>query len=103
MPRGKNHSYSAEFREQVARAYLATKGEKSLRDIAEDFKVSVEGLRGWVKQLEIDEGLKAKPGLSPDERQELKDLRAEVKRLREEKEILKKAAAFFASENASNR
>ena len=56
-------------------------------------------LRAWAKQGAIDAG--RRDGLTTDERQELGRLRREVKRLQEEREILKKAAAFFAAESVT--
>ena len=54
----------------------------------------------WVHQANVDRGESSHGELTTDERQELQQLRREVKHLRMEREILKKAAAFFAKENA---
>ena len=64
--------------------------------IAEELGVSDQTLRNWVH---ADAGGQGKGSLSPDEKEELKLLRKENKRLRMEREILKKAATFFAQEN----
>jgi transposase len=87
--------YPPEFREEAIR--LARSSERSASEIARELGVSSESLRNWVKQSEIDAG--EREGLSSDEQEELRRLRREVKTLRQEKEILRKATAFFARED----
>lgn len=86
--------YAPQFRAEAVR--LVKESGKSKSEIAADLGVSYETLRKWVRQAEIDEG--QREGLTTDERQELRRLRRENWILREEREILKKAAAFFAQE-----
>jgi len=86
--------YPDEFRAEAIRL-VKTSGETIAR-IAKDLGVSDQTLRNWVRQADVDAG-KA-PGLSTEERSELSQLRRENRRLREEREILRKAAAFFATE-----
>jgi transposase len=97
MPRGSNFQkpYSLEFRRDAVELYR--RSGKPLREIAVDLGVSTESLRMWVQRAEIDAG--TKPGLTSEERDELRRLRRQVKVLEEEREILKKAAAFFAKES----
>jgi len=87
--------YPEEFRREAIE--LARISSKSQRQIAEDLGISDVTLRNWVKQAERDQG-KRPDGLSTDEREELARLRRENQTLRMEREILKKAAAFFARE-----
>jgi transposase len=86
--------YPEEFRREAVR--LLRSSGKSVPQLASELGVSPQSLRNWAGQLDVDEGRAA--GLSSDERDELRRLRREVKTLAEEREILKKAAAFFASE-----
>jgi transposase len=86
--------YPEEFRREAIE--LVRLNEKPLVQIAKDLGVSDMTLRNWVKQADVDAGKRA--GLTSDEREELRALRRENRTLRMEREILKKAAAFFAKE-----
>jgi transposase len=87
--------YPEEFRREAIE--LVRLNEKPLVQIAKDLGVSDMTLRNWIKRADVDAGKRA--GLTSDEREELRTLRREVRTLRMEREILKKAAAFFAKEN----
>ncbi len=92
--------YPSEFRQEAVR--LVQTSGKSRRELADDLGISTETLRQWVKQAELDAGVRH-DGLTTTEREELRRLRRENQILREEREILKKAAAFFAKETDSRR
>jgi transposase len=83
--------YPPEFRREAVELYRSS--GKSLRVISEELGISIESLRSWSKQQEVDVG--EREGLTSDEREEL---RRKVKRLEQEREILKRAAVFFARE-----
>ncbi len=97
MP-GATPRYTPEFRAEAVRLVRSTP-DKPASQIARELGVSDNALRTWVKQSEIDEG--EREGLTTEEREELRKLRKEVKVLRQEREILKKATVFFAREDGS--
>lgn len=77
---------------------LVRTGERSLPQIARDLGINDQTLRNWVKRAEIDAGRGAPSELTTDERAELARLRRENRVLQQERDILKKAAAWFAKE-----
>jgi transposase len=86
---------------RAIRLVRASDEEHPIPGIAREIGVSDGTLRNWVNQDEIDSG--QREGLTTEEKEELRKLRREVKTLRQEKEILKKAAAFFAREEIGGR
>jgi len=89
--------YSLEFRREAVR--LLRSSGRSVPQLARELGCSPQSLRNWARQLDVDQG-RAK-GLTSDEREELRRLRRELRVVTEEREILKKAAAFFAKESAT--
>ena len=87
-------AYTPEFRAEAVRLYRL--GGRGLRATARQIGIAVGTLRSWVRQADIDAGLEA--GLTTDEGAELARLRRENRLLIEEKEVLRKAALFFARE-----
>lgn len=77
---------------------LARSG-RAVSDLAREFEPSAQTIASWVSQSDADSGRGSTEALSTDERDELRKLRREVKRLEQEREILKKAAAWFARES----
>ena len=73
----------------------------AIRSVAEKLGCTVEALRRWVRQAERDDG--QRPGLTTDERQQLKDLQRENVELKRANEILKKASAYFAQAELDRR
>jgi transposase len=87
--------YPPEFRAEAVRLYRDS--GKSLSAVSKDLGVSLESLRAWVNQAKIDGGERA--GLTTEEREELRRLRKENRTLRMERDLLKKATAYFARES----
>ena len=96
MPKS-HRPYPPEFRERIVE--LVRKG-RTPEDLARQFEPSAQAIRGWVKQAAVDVGQRT-DGLTTEEREEVRRLRRENRTLREEREILKKAAAWFARETGS--
>lgn len=93
MPRPRK-PYPPEFREQIVA--LARTG-RTTAELAAEFEPCEETIRKWIVQAAIDDGLRT-DGATSDEKEELRRLRRENKRLKMEREILAKAAAWFARE-----
>jgi transposase len=96
MPRTRG-AYPAEFRQQIIELVRAG---RTPEELAEEFEPTAESIRNWVKQADRDAGSRS-DGLNSAEREELRRLRKENKQLRLEREILSKAAAWFARETNS--
>ena len=87
-------SFSDEYKAEVVE--LCRTSGKSIAQIARDLGIGETAVRRWIAQAEIDAG--RRPGLTTDEHAELVVLRKENRVLREERDILKRATAFFARE-----
>ena len=97
MERRKRRAFTKEFKAETVR--LVVDGKRSSAEVARDLDLTESALRQWVRQSEVDAGRGKLGELTTAEREELARLRREVKTLRLEGEILKRAAAFFAKEN----
>ena len=87
--------FPPEFKRDVVTA--ARRGDLTVAEVAVDFDVSVESVRRWMKQADIDDGIEG--GLTTTEQSELVQLRREKRRLEMENEILRRAAAYFARDH----
>jgi transposase len=96
MPRT-HPPYAAEYRRRIVEL---ARGGRSITALAREFEPTVETIRQWIKQAGLDEGLRS-DGLTTTEREELNRLRREIRMLREEREILANAAAWFAQETGA--
>ena len=96
MPRTRP-PYSVEFRQQMVEL---VKTGRTPEELSREFEPTAQTIHNWVKQSDLDTGVRS-DGLTSSELEELRSLRRENKRLRIEREILKKAAAWFAQETDS--
>jgi transposase len=90
--RRSRRAFTAAYKAEVVE--LCRKGDRSIPQVARDLDLTETAVREWVRQAEIDDG--RRPGLTSSEREELARLRKENRVLREERDILKRATAFFA-------
>lgn len=97
MPKSRP-AYAPEFRQKIVD--LVRSGRK-FAELAEEFKVSEPAIRSWVKKSNRIENPTSPEAIKMSEQEELKQLRKEVRILREERDILKKAAAWFAQETGT--
>ncbi len=89
--------YAPEFRRQIVELVRAG---RSPEELAREFEPSAQAIRNWLSQADRDEGRRG-DGLTSVEREELRRLRRENRRLQVERDILAKAAAWFARETGS--
>lgn len=97
MEKKRRRKFTAEYKTEVVR--LVRNGGKTIREAARELGLTESSVRNWVTQSGIDAGSGGTGALTTAERVELVALRREARTLRMEREILKKAAAFFAKEN----
>ena len=87
--------FPPEFKRDVVT--VARRGDLTLHEVAADFDISPESVRRWMKQADIDDGIK--DGLTTAEQAEIVKLRRDNRRLEMENEILRRAAAYFAKDS----
>lgn len=96
MAKRKRRTFTKEFKAEVVG--LCERGDRTASQVARDLDLTESAVRTWVRQAEVDRGEGPAEALTTDEREELRRLRRENRQLREDREILKKAAAFFVKE-----
>jgi transposase len=99
MPRSRP-SYAPELRAEAVR--LVREGDRNPEQLARDLGCTAQSIRTWIRQADLDEGRRG-DGLTSAAREELRRLRAEVRVLKLERDLLKKAAAFFARDTEPSR
>ena len=88
--------FPPEFKRDVVT--VARRGDLTIAEVAADFDISPESIRRWMKQADIDDGIRE--GLTSSEQSELVQLRRDKRRLEMEVEILRRATAYFAKDAA---
>jgi len=86
--------FPVEFKRDVVT--VARRGDLTIAEVAADFDVSVESVRRWMRQADVDDGIR--DGLTTAEQHEVVQLRRDKRRLEMENEILRRAAAYFAKD-----
>ena len=99
MPRSRP-AYAPEYRAEAVR--LVREGGRNPEQLARDLGCTAQSIRTWVRRADLDDGRRT-DGLTTAEREELRRLRAEVRVLKMERDLLKKAAAFFARDTDPSR
>jgi len=97
MAKRKRRSFTTEFKAQAVR--VVRESGKPVGTVARELDLTETALRAWVRQAAVDAGRGVSGALTTEEREELGRLRRENRTLRMERDILKKATAFFAKEN----
>jgi transposase len=97
MVKRKRRTFKPAFKRELVE--LCRQGDRSIGQVAKDLGITETSIRRWVRQHEIDIGEGPAGALTTSERDELKRLRRENRRLREDREILRKATVFFAKES----
>ena len=97
MTKRKRRVYSEQFKSDAVK--LVTQGGKTFGQVSKEFELTESALRDWVKAAQLARPLDAAAPLTTSERAELVDLRKRLKRAEMERDILKKATAFFARES----
>lgn len=87
--------FPPEFKRDVVT--VARRGDLTRAEVAADFDISIESVNRWMRQADIDDGIK--DGLTTAEQDELVQLRRRARRLEMENEILRRAAAYFAADH----
>lgn len=98
MTRRKRRKFTDEFKAETVR--LIQSSDKSVAEVCRDLDLGETAVRNWIRKADIEAGRGPEGALNKAEREELTRLRREIRQLRMEREILKKATAFFARESA---